>query len=82
MNNIKDILKKEDPSMEMFIECFEQVKANGDVAVIKFDGDRASNKYTVFISFPSLPKREIIRADGNNLKNIMKNVLKKYIELA
>ncbi|MEC3874274.1 MULTISPECIES: hypothetical protein [Chryseobacterium] len=79
MNYIKETLKKETSSFEELIECFEKIKTNGEVVVIKFDGERNENAYTVFISFPN-NKREMIRIDDNDLKNALIKVLNIYLE--
>ena len=49
------------------------------MAVIKFDGERHNEQYTVFISFPQ-NNREMIRADENNLKDALIKVLTKYVK--
>lgn len=80
MNFIKEIIEKENSSFEELIDCFEKIKVNGEVIVIKLDGEREIDNYTVFISFPN-NKREMIRADENNLKKALVKVLAKYIEV-
>ncbi|TRX35069.1 hypothetical protein [Flavobacterium restrictum] len=80
MKIIKEILEKDNLSIEDLIYCFEQVKKNGDIAVIKFDGERDEIGYTIFISFPLIKKREMIRADENSLKVALIKVLTKYLE--
>lgn len=79
MDFIKKIIDKQDPSFEELIDCFERIKTNGEVAVIKFDGERNEDEYTVFISFPN-NKSEMIRADESDLKKALIKVLTKYIE--
>jgi hypothetical protein len=79
MNYIKKILNKKDASLEEFISCFERIKENGEVVVIKFDGDRSDNAYTIFISFPNNLK-EMIRADESDFKKAIMKVLSKYTE--
>lgn len=78
-NFIKTVVEKQNSSLDELIECFEQIKTNGEVAVIKFDGERKRDGYTVFISFPN-NKREMIRADDSDLKRALIIVLTKYIE--
>lgn len=51
MNYIVDVLKKDNFFFEDYINCFEQVKVDGSVVVIKFDGEREVNFYIVFILF-------------------------------
>jgi hypothetical protein len=77
---IKTILKKDEPSIEELINCFEEVKRNGNIAVIKFDGERNKKEYTIFISFTLTKNREMIRADENNLREGLLKVLRQYIE--
>ncbi|MFL9483449.1 hypothetical protein ACI6Q2_11780 [Chitinophagaceae bacterium LWZ2-11] len=79
MSYIKKILEKDQPSIEELITCLEDVKEHGNIAVIKFDGERMQCQYTVFISFPFTKKREMIRADEDNLKTALFNVLNDYI---
>lgn len=56
------------------------VKESGSVAVIKFDGQRVENQYTVFISFPEMNEKEMIRADESTLRKAMIKVLTTYAE--
>lgn len=80
MKLIKNTLAKEFPSLTELINCFETVKENGDVGVIKFDGEREEKGYTVFITFSSSKKREMIRADEDQLEKALIKVLNKYVE--
>jgi REP element-mobilizing transposase RayT len=77
MNYIKQILDK-DSNVEELIMCFEKIKENKDVAIIKFDGERQNNFYTIMITFPN-NRREMLRIDGNDLKEAMRNILTQYI---
>lgn len=79
MDFINKNLEKQDISFDDLIDCFERIKTNGDIAVIKFDGERNSHGYTVFVSFPN-SKKEMIRADEGDLKKALIKVLSKYIE--
>lgn len=81
MKYIADVLKKDNPSFEDYINCFEQVKADGSVAVIKFDGEREANHYTVFISFPTESTRTTLRIDHDDLKQAMTIVLERYLSV-
>lgn len=80
MNYIREILEKKYPSLEELISCFELVKKDGNIAIIKFDGERVENGYTIFITFPVIRKREMIRADENNLATGLVKVLTGYLE--
>ncbi len=79
MDFIIESLKKQEPSFEELVACLEKIKSNGEVAVIKFDGQRKDSSYTVFISFPD-NNREMIRADESDLKKALVNVLLRYVE--
>jgi len=79
MINIKEILNKENQSIEELISCFEEIKRNGDIAVIKFDGERHNSGYTVFVSFSEIKKREMIRTDEDDLKKALITVLSHYV---
>lgn len=78
MKLIKEIIEKQNPTIEELINCFEKIKLKGEVAVIKFDGERESDEYTVFVSFPK-GEREMIRADESDLKVALLKVLTKYV---
>lgn len=80
MDRIRRILEESIPSLTELINCFEIVKENGDIAVVKFDGARSENWYTVFITFPISKNREMIRADEDHLETALIKVLTKYIE--
>ncbi|HEY8937497.1 MAG TPA: hypothetical protein VIM65_19865 [Cyclobacteriaceae bacterium] len=76
---IKKVLNKENQSLEDLINCLETIKNIGHVAVIKFDGERVQNLYTVFITL-SDKKGKMIRVDGDNLKDSLIKSLKEYIK--
>lgn len=78
MRNINEIIGDCNSSYDDIIKLFERIKDDGNVVVIKFDGERESNKYTSFISYPNQPSKELIRYDGDNLKEILLNLLKDY----
>lgn len=75
---IRETLQHEYATIEELIECFEIVRANGDVAMIKFDGLRERNHYTVLITF-SNSQRELVRADTSTLREALIKVLTQYI---
>lgn len=79
MERIRKVLEKSTPSLTELINCLEIVKENGDVAVIKFDGERLEKCYTVFITFPISKNREMIRTDELHLETALIKVLTKYI---
>lgn len=67
-------------SFDEYMACFEEVKNQGDLALIKFDGPRDSNQYTVVISKIKVQNTNI-RLDTNDLKLGLHEVLKKYLAL-
>ncbi len=78
MIRITELLEKKNIEIQDIIACFEHVKENGDVAVIKFDGQRGENQYTTFITF-SAKNKEMIRVDDRDLKSALIKVLNKYV---
>lgn len=80
MDYIRKVLQKGDPSMENLLNCLETVKNNGDIVLVKFDGERSKNHYTVLITFPNGKGNDMIRADEDNLKTALVKVLNKYIQ--
>ncbi|WP_333662016.1 hypothetical protein [Chishuiella changwenlii] len=75
---IKKILEK-NVSIEELILCLEKIKENGDSVIIKFDGDRLVDYYTIMIIF-SNNNKEMIRVDGKDFKINLTEALKKYLE--
>lgn len=78
MNYIEEIIKKENPTFDELISCFEIVKDDGNIGFIKLDGERDKDHYTIIITFPE-NREEMLRSDGADLKQQLKNVLSKYI---
>ncbi|MDV3753984.1 hypothetical protein [Elizabethkingia anophelis] len=78
MEKIKNILL-ENPSMADLIDCLDLVRKNGDIVVVKFDGEREQDFYTLFITFPVNKNKSMIRIDHSNLRDAILELLKKYI---
>jgi len=79
MEFIRQLLHQANPSMEGLISAFEQIAQNGDIALIKFDGARLTQRYTILISFPLETGRELIRTDTDDLKQGLRHVLERYV---
>jgi hypothetical protein len=79
-NYINEIIKKGDPSIEELIKCLELVRENGDVVVVKFDGERTKDQYTLFVTFSKLKNKNMIRVDDSNLKEALVKLLTIYVE--
>ncbi|WP_341836426.1 hypothetical protein WJU16_00810 [Chitinophaga pollutisoli] len=77
MNDIISVLRKSNPTIEELLACFELIRKDGNVVVIKMDGARADSQYTVFVTF-SEGEREMIRFDGDNFKGTLLEVLRAY----
>jgi len=81
--NIKEnirIILKENNTIEGLINCFELIKQNKDIAIIKFDGERENDNYTIFITFSQSKNMQMIRTDCSDLKQGMNEILEKYIK--
>ena len=76
---INSILKDASADINDLINCLEEIKEAGNVVVIKFDGLRTSAQYTLFIT-PSINSgREIIRVDGQSLREVLLVALSKFM---
>ena len=81
MSFIIETLKHENPTIEDLLTCFDMVLQDGNVAMIKFDGERMEKSHTVMISFPGKKQNlGLIRNDGDNLKVMLTEVLQKYVK--
>jgi len=78
MEYIKKVLAGKELTIDNLIVCVQKIKEEGNVVVIKFDGERIENGYTIFITFPN-NEREMIRTDQNDLKNALIEILKQYL---
>lgn len=70
-------LSKETPLQELFA-LVDLVKSNRDVVFIKFDGEREINPITIIISYSRNINKEQIRAEGDNLKELLFKTLQLY----
>lgn len=65
-------------STEEQIEVLERIKDDGNIVLIKFDGERAENQVTVVIDFPPLSGKETIRLEGNDLNILLDDLIDTY----
>jgi hypothetical protein len=66
-------------SLNDLFEEIEQIKNNGDLVFIKFDGERESNKITLVIDFSKKSiNRNQIRLNGDDLKDLIIKGLELY----
>lgn len=75
---VAQVISKPDPPIEELIECCEMIKDQGWIVVIKFDGARASDQYTTFISLPSGPLESMVRSDGSDLKTCLLTMITRF----
>lgn len=80
MQSIRKVLNKESYTFDELINCLEDIKNEGDVVIIKLDGEREDNQNTIMITFPN-SNREIIRHDGSDLKKSIQKALLDYISV-
>lgn len=80
MSIIKSVIEALEPSYEQRMLCLEEIREDGNVVVVKLDGARKEDHYTVFVSFPKEPHGEIFRADESDLKAAIVKVLREYEE--
>jgi hypothetical protein len=78
MKHIEDILDSGFHSPEDLISCLEYIKNKGDVCIIKMDGQRLKDKYTLLILFKN-ENKEMIRVDDDNLISALIEILRLYI---
>ena len=76
----EEIINSHHPTLESLMRCVEMVKQNGDIVVLKLDGERKENHYTAFITFPLSKKKEMIRADKSTLEEALLKILTVYLE--
>jgi imidazole glycerol phosphate synthase subunit HisF len=80
MDEIQSLLVEANEfTANQIIDVLVKVGERGDIIIIKNDGLRSLDNYTVVISSGS-NKFESIRYDASNLSNAIKKVLKDYVE--
>jgi hypothetical protein len=81
MNEFQNLLvDSRDLTADQIIEIFEKVGKRGDIIIIKNDGLRLSDNFTVVISSSS-NKFDSIRYDANSISNAIRMALKNYAEV-
>ncbi|MDM1368152.1 hypothetical protein HX052_07595 [Myroides marinus] len=75
---IVDLLQNWDiVTLEEIYDFFEETE---DIFIVKYDGERSINKYTILLS-SSDSRFELIRRDCDNRKEGLLYVLKKYYSI-
>jgi len=81
MNEFQKLLVDSgDLTADQIFDIFEKVGKRGDVIIIKNDGLRPSDNFTVVISSSS-NKFDSIRYDANSISNAIRLALKNYAEV-
>ena len=70
-----------DLTSELMLDIFFSVGQRGDIIILKNDGIRESKKFSVIIT-SGKEAFESIRKDGDDLSEILKEVLTKYSEMS
>lgn len=83
---MKEILKRiinkpiDTVTLDDLMNCFELIKDDGDIAMIKFDGPREIDHYTVVFIIQSL-REGSVRIDDASLKSAAMKALTRYYNL-
>lgn len=75
---INELINKTDLSSGDIIEAISIVGENRDIIIVKNDGIRDDNRYSVIIISSKKPEQSF-RCDHNSLEVAMKKVLQEYI---
>lgn len=62
------------------LKIIDDIQNEGNVVLIKFDGEREQNKITVAISHPEATNKPVIRHDGDNLEKLLQIAIDQYYE--
>jgi len=77
LKEISKFLKEDSMSSSQMLLCIEEVRETGNVFILKVDGERSENHYTVMITFPN-SVYETIRCDDAELFAAVRSVLNDY----
>lgn len=77
---MKELINKEFLSSDDILNIVSSVGKNKDVIIIKNDGIRNDNQYTVIIIPSKFPEKSF-RCDSSFLQEAVKKVLKEYIAI-
>lgn len=67
----KDILNQ--------MKILETIKEDGNVVMIKFDGERESDPISIVVSFPKAKNNKIIQYHGDNLAELLEKLTNAYL---
>ena len=82
MENIKEaIYSKNELTNDQIVDAFRNIGSIGDLFIIKNDGLRIKDNFTVVISSPA-DKFESIRYDDDSLNIALIKCLRKYFEVS
>ncbi|WP_110953603.1 hypothetical protein [Anaerosinus massiliensis] len=74
--------KNDFKGIDCFIPCFEKIKQDLSLIIIKVDGERKENIYTFIVSGKILGERESIRMDTSDLEGGLSYICTEYAKIA
>lgn len=77
-----EIQERELSGVDAFLPLIEKMRADGSYVIIKFDGERLKNAYTVVASGNVLGERESIRIDSEKLGDGLAYLCVEYAKIA
>ena len=64
--------------MEQRFKILDLIRQDGQIVLVKLDGEREDNFYTVVISYPQPSVFQPIRLDGRNFSSLIDKVVDEY----
>lgn len=80
MQKLIETLQQEDATFKDLLNCLEEIKALGDVILLKMDGKRSTGWTTIRISLPSLNQEAIYHEDSDFRETLIK-ALQEYVSI-
>lgn len=68
--------------IDCFIPCLEKIKEDSSIVIIKLDGEREENSYTLIALGKILGERESIRMDTSDLEGGLSYICTEYAKIA
>lgn len=77
-NILAQIVNSENPILSSLEQILDEVRKLGDVLIVRVDGVRASQNYTIIITSSQM-SFEAIRCEGETLSLTLRKALEQYI---
>ena len=68
--------------IDYFLPLLQEIRRDSAVVIIKFDGEREENIYTLLISGKNLGKEESIRLDTSDIEGGLAYICVEYAKIA